>query len=270
MRRSIVALVVFAGGLAHGVPPSVIPWQEAGRHVGRVVTVEGDVVRAQSTSETCVLEFDADDDRAFRTVLLLPLFSSIPTRPERLYQGKRVRVSGNIVRFQGRPEMILRSPGQIEVVSPERAETTPEPAPAPPPTPAPPPRVAPEPAPRTPPPPAVSAAPAPTLPPRAPDPVPPSPEPAAPTREVTAPAPPTTIPPPREPAAAPIPQTAASPCIEARARWRTAAAAARAQTSALERCLAGASYRCRTESAALAPLLTTLEQAEQNVTELCY
>jgi len=72
-------------------------------------------MRARIVGDTCVLEF-ADDPLAFRAVLLLPLLSDLPPQPERLYHQKRVRLTGRVQRFQGRPEMVLRSPKQVELV----------------------------------------------------------------------------------------------------------------------------------------------------------
>src|SRR5436853_483071 len=62
---------------------------------------------------------------------------------------------------------------------------------------------------------------------------------------------------------------AAAPCERARARWRDAAGTAGELSTALGRCLESGSYRCRRESAALAPALTALEWAEQQVEDAC-
>jgi len=120
----LLALVALAAGAA---APLVVPWREAGGHVGEVVTVEGEVAVARTVGDTWVLEFAPDDPRAFRVVVLLSLLESAPRQPEHLYQGRRVRATGRVQRFQGRAEMVLRGAGQIEVV-----ETSGE-APAPPP-----------------------------------------------------------------------------------------------------------------------------------------
>jgi hypothetical protein len=121
-RLALAATLAIAAGVARGAPPPVIPWGEAGKHVGEVVTVEGQVAVARTTGDTCVLEFAPDDSRAFRVVLLIPLLTSAPRHPDRLYLGKVVRATGRVQRFQGRPEMVLRGPGQIEIVEPVAAE----------------------------------------------------------------------------------------------------------------------------------------------------
>ena len=134
MKRALalVSLVALAAASARAAAPPVISWQEAGGHVGEVVTVEGEVATASTVGDTWVLEFARDDPRAFRVVVLLPLLETAPRQPERLYQGRRVRATGRVQRFQGRAEMVLRGAGQIEVVettgAPPVASALPPPA----------------------------------------------------------------------------------------------------------------------------------------------
>ena len=221
MKVAVATLAIALGArCAAAAAPPVYPWQEAGNHVGQMVTIEGVVAAAHATGDTCVLEFAPDDARALRVVLIVPMFSSLPSKPERLYAGKRVRVSGLVRRFAGRPEMVLRSSSQIEVVDVSGPSAVPAPAPAEP-------RVAPSP-------------------PHAAE-----PPPRALSEEIT-----------RRLAGA-------APCERARARWREAAGTAGELNTALGRCLESGSYRCRRESAALAPALTALEWAEQQVEEAC-
>ena len=213
---TVAAVAVALAGVARGVPPPTVSWQDASHYVGEIVTVEGDVAEARTTGNTCVLEFAPDDPRAFRAILLLPLLTSLPQHPEQLYRGRRVKVSGRIARFQGRPEMVLRAPGQIEVVDVSGA------------------------------PPAAATAPPPT--PLAED----------------APSPPRGL-------AKDVQQRLAQVggCERARARWREAGTTARERATTLSRCIEGTGYRCHSESAALAPALSELEWAEQQVEASC-
>ena len=213
---TVAAVAVALAGVARGVPPPTVSWQDASHYVGEIVTVEGDVAEARTTGNTCVLEFAPDDPRAFRAILLLPLLTSLPQHPEQLYRGRRVKVSGRIVRFQGRPEMLLQAPGYIEVVDVGG------------------------------PPPAATLAPPPT---------PPAEE---------APSPPRGL-------AKDLQQRLAQvgDCERARARWREAGTAARELATTLSRCIEGTGYRCHSESAALAPALSELEWAEQQVEASC-
>ncbi len=210
-----------------------VPWQQASEHIGQLVTVEGDVAAARLEGPTCVIEFSTTDTKAFRVVLLVPLITDLPKQPERLYAGKRIRASGTVRRFAGRAEMILRTPDAIEVIDIARDTAV---AAAPPQTPS-----------TTPP---VTGT---TTTPSAPTPTP-----------ETA----TTVP---EPTPIPVPPIwpLRDTCTAAKERWREAADAARDRATALTRCLDGDSHRCRPVAAALAPALTTLEWAEQQVEAAC-
>jgi hypothetical protein len=73
--------------------------------------------------------------------------------------------------------------------------------------------------------------------------------------------------PPSEPAR-PAP-SAAAPCERARERWRAAAVEANERIAALNRCLDAVRYRCRAESAALAPALAVLDTTQREVDAAC-
>jgi pyruvate/2-oxoglutarate dehydrogenase complex dihydrolipoamide acyltransferase (E2) component len=140
--RAAVALALLLAAPASARPPEVVRWEEAAGYVGRIIAVEGTVVNARVANGACALEFAPDDQSAFRVVLMLGLFGS-PADPERLYTGRRVRASGRVQSFEGRPEMIIRRADQIELLdgttttstTTSTAPTTPAPAAAPPTTP---------------------------------------------------------------------------------------------------------------------------------------
>lgn len=259
----------------------VVPAEDAATYAGSSVTVEGDVASVTRDADAIVLELAPGGPKSLRVVLVISLISSLPREPERVYQGKRVRVTGLIQRFQGRPEMVCESASQIAIV--DLAGTTvtttlPPPTPAPPATSALPSastsRIgAPPAAPPTTPPPsppvvasppaattAVAAPPVVTEPARTPAPAaaaPPTAAPAAPVEEAPAPRP------------LLAERLAAQACESARSRWRDAAAKARTASDALVRCLDAGTFKCRAEAAALAPALGDLEWAEQRVADRC-
>ena len=263
---------------------TVVPWQAAGSYEGDVITVEGDVARARLEADTVVIEFSTDDPNAFRAILLIPLITDLPRQPQRLYEGKRVRVTGRIRDWHGQPEMILRSPDEILVVGvsttalpPPPVETTPTTVPrrravAPTTLPPPPPTTLPPPPPPAPPPPppTPSVAPEATVPPPTLPPTPTTTLPPAVRPVPVAPPPPTTstTTPEQEEQAPRLPR-ATDPCDAARERWRRAAAAAESRQAELTECLRGGSYRCRSVAAAVAPALSELEWAEQQVEAAC-
>jgi hypothetical protein len=259
MSRSSCLLVLAVTVVATAAAPPVVDWRDAGTRVGDIVTVEGEVVNAYATGDTRVLEF-SDDAHAFRVVILVPLFSTAPRDPERVYRGHRIRASGRVQRFEGRPEIIVRSTDQVEIV-----DAAPPASPAPPPPPAPraaPPPPAPPPSAPTPPParPAPSAPPPTAPPPSAAPPPPPPPPPSPPP-----PAPPPTTPPVET--RRPIAETA--PCERARARWRDAATDVSDRMAALGRCIEALRYGCGPERAALTPALAAMDAVEREVDAAC-
>jgi hypothetical protein len=255
MSRSSYLLVLAVAVVATAAAPPVVDWRDAGTRVGDIVTVEGEVVNAYATGDTQVLEF-SDDAHAFRVVILVPLFSTAPRDPERVYRGHRIRASGRVQRFEGRPEIIVRSTDQVEIVDAAPASPAPPPPPAS--------RAAPPPPPPPSPAPAPPARPAPSAPPPTAPPAsaaPPPPPPPAPTP----PAPPPTTPPVET--RRPIAETA--PCERARARWRDAAADVSDRMAALGRCIEALRYGCGAERAALTPALAALDAVEREVDAAC-
>lgn len=250
-------LVIAAVGLTVAAEPAVVPWRDAAQHVGAYVTVEGDVIAVRIEGDICTFEFSADDPNAFRAAMVIPMISALPPHPESVYTGRRVHVTGTIRRFKGRTEMVLETPGQIEIVDHAGAPigtsttttttTTTLPRPA-------------------------AAGPAPTLPPLPPAPpsVAPMPSAAAPTPQprIAAPAttPPTTV---------PVAVTTTTllpridPCPAAHQEWRRARDTVRTTMRQLDDCLRDERPRCRQEAAALAPALSALEWAEQSLADAC-
>lgn len=297
-RRLATAALLIAGALAAAiavpaVPAEIVDAADAAAHVGSSVTIEGDVAVARSDADGLVLELAPLDAKSFRAVLVRSLISSLPRSPERVYEGKRVRVTGIVQRFQGRPEMVLESASQIEIVDvagapgtstttvPSAVPTTLRPPASAPPTSAPPAAApAPTPSAATPAPAAPTATPTPAPPPPAAAPAAPAttaPSTAAPAASprAAAPTPPASVPPatapPSEPAPKPLlaERLAAQACERARARWTEAAARVRAAADELTRCLDRASFACRESAAKLAPALGDLEWAEQHVADRC-
>ena len=108
------------GQRAHPPAPAirgtVIPWEDAHRHEGEEIVVEGTIVRTHRAEKVMYLNFHANWKRYLTIVIHvkdLPLF---PADPEKAYRGKKVRVRGEVKRYKDRPEMVVRSPADITVV----------------------------------------------------------------------------------------------------------------------------------------------------------
>ena len=94
----------------------VISWQDAGKHYGEYATVEGTIVATHNSGKACFLNFHPDYKRYFTAVIFASAFSRFPANPENYYYGKKVRVSGYIKEYEGKPEIVLNDPGQIETL----------------------------------------------------------------------------------------------------------------------------------------------------------
>jgi hypothetical protein len=101
---------------APAIGETVIPWEEAHRHQGEEIVVEGTIVRTHRAEKVIYFNFHPNWKRYLTLVIHvkdLPLF---PGNPETAYKGKKVRVRGEVKLYKGRPEMVVRSPGDITVV----------------------------------------------------------------------------------------------------------------------------------------------------------
>ena len=57
------------------------------------------------------------DWKKYFTAVVFPSdFHKFPKPPEKLYLGRKVRVTGRIKEYQGKPEIVVSGPEQIEVV----------------------------------------------------------------------------------------------------------------------------------------------------------
>jgi len=94
----------------------IISWRQAAKHINEFVTVEGTIVRTHNSGKACFLNFHPNWRQTFSAVIFARSFPAFPPRPEDFYRGKQVRVKGVVVEYEGRPEIILESPDQIEVL----------------------------------------------------------------------------------------------------------------------------------------------------------
>jgi bisphosphoglycerate-independent phosphoglycerate mutase (AlkP superfamily) len=94
----------------------VISWQEADRYYGKIVTVEGVIVKTYNSGKVVFLNFHPDYKRYFTAVIFKSAFSKFPNNPEDYYKNKKVQITGLIKNYQGSPEIILNDPEQIKVI----------------------------------------------------------------------------------------------------------------------------------------------------------
>src|SRR5262245_18407462 len=121
----IVALgsALAAASIAMADDPTV-PWDQAEQHIGETTIVEGRVVGIHCSPTSCLLASDPTFNR-FTAVVQAKDFKTLP--PETLdqkYVGRPVRVKGKIELLERKPEIVVATPGDLELVvsQQERAE----------------------------------------------------------------------------------------------------------------------------------------------------
>lgn len=98
------------------LPAGVVSWEEAHRHVGREVVVEGTLVRTHRARRVLHLNFHPNWNKYLTVVILGKDLRRFPKDAEEFYKGKTVRVRGKVALYKGRPEMVVRTPEAITVV----------------------------------------------------------------------------------------------------------------------------------------------------------
>ena len=91
---------------------------QAGKYLGRELIVEGKVVDAYHDlkSNTVFLNFEkAYPNHCFTGVIFSSNLYEFVQNPEDYYLNKTVRIMGEVKEYQGKPEIILETPNQIEV-----------------------------------------------------------------------------------------------------------------------------------------------------------
>ena len=90
----------------------------AGKYLGRGLIVEGKVADTYHDlkSNTVFLNFEkAYPNQCFTGVIFSSDLYKFVQNPENYYLGKTVRIFGEVKEYQGRPEIILETPNQIEI-----------------------------------------------------------------------------------------------------------------------------------------------------------
>src|SRR5208337_4447585 len=94
----------------------IIQYTVASNYVGQFVTVEGMIVYTYSSDTgTTFLDFHYPYQGFFYAVIFVGDLSNFRFQPFSFYLNKEVRITGTIQLYNGDPEIIVRSPSQIEV-----------------------------------------------------------------------------------------------------------------------------------------------------------
>jgi micrococcal nuclease len=90
---------------------------QAGNYYGKEVIVEGKVAATfRSKTNTVFLNFEKPyPNQCFSAVIFSSDQFKFVENPEKYYDQKNLRIRGKIQEYQGKPEIILKDPSQIEV-----------------------------------------------------------------------------------------------------------------------------------------------------------
>lgn len=102
--------------VAATLPSGVVSWDEAHRHVGEEVAVEGTLVRTHRGKKALFLNFHPNWKKYTTVVVLGRDIGRFPRDPETFYKGKTVRVVGKVSLYNGRPEILIHSPDAITIL----------------------------------------------------------------------------------------------------------------------------------------------------------
>jgi micrococcal nuclease len=115
---AVIAPYTFAQSTKWLTPTApVVSWANAGNYVGQDVAVEGTVVYTYfaASSGTTFLDFHYPYQGYFYGVIFSSDSGSFRCTISQFYLNKEVRITGTIQLYKGAPEIIVRSPSQIEV-----------------------------------------------------------------------------------------------------------------------------------------------------------
>ncbi|MFH0795506.1 MAG: hypothetical protein V2A65_00420 [Candidatus Omnitrophota bacterium] len=80
------------------------------------VTVEMKVVDSYNSGKACFFNSHSNWKKYFTAVIFRSDFHKFSSEPENYYYNKKIRVSGVLKEYKGKPEIIVKTPDQIEII----------------------------------------------------------------------------------------------------------------------------------------------------------
>lgn len=121
MKKRLQRNLIFCLGIVSclyllGFDQKIISWKDAHKYYDKYVTVEGIIVHTYNSGRACFLNFHPDFNKYFTVVIFVSDFHRFHKKPEDFYFNKKVRVSGEIKKYNGKPEIILKDPEMIKII----------------------------------------------------------------------------------------------------------------------------------------------------------
>jgi hypothetical protein len=109
------------GGSSGGDTPAaageVIPWNEAGRHLGQEITIEGRVVNTHNTGNVCFLNFTTQrSPGTFYVIIFKDALGAWSEPPEKYFLNRKIRATGKVHQHKDMPQIRIQQSGQLQRV----------------------------------------------------------------------------------------------------------------------------------------------------------
>jgi endonuclease/exonuclease/phosphatase family metal-dependent hydrolase len=93
-----------------------VMWQNARSVVGKLALVAGKVINVRKVGRITFINFDDQRPRRFEAAIFDDNIANFPKPPAEMYDGKIINIRGRVTLFQDRPQIIITSPEQIDVL----------------------------------------------------------------------------------------------------------------------------------------------------------
>ena len=94
----------------------VIDWVNADQYYNHYVIIEGIIINTFNSGRVCFLNFHKNYQYCTAVIFACD-FPGFPYPPDIYYLGKKVQVIGIIREYRGSPEIIVKTPDQIRIIS---------------------------------------------------------------------------------------------------------------------------------------------------------
>ena len=98
------------------LPEDHIHWTDAADHMGKVVSLVGEIVATKNIGKLTFLNFDRDFRNTLTVVIAEESYARFDEPPERAYKSHKVHVRGTITEHEGAPQVVITGPHQIEIL----------------------------------------------------------------------------------------------------------------------------------------------------------
>ena len=94
----------------------VIDWVNADDYYNQYVIIEGIIINTYNSRRVCFLNFHTDYQYCTAVIFACDL-PGFPYTPDICYLGRKVKIIGIIKEYKGSPEIIVKTPDQIRILS---------------------------------------------------------------------------------------------------------------------------------------------------------